>query len=115
MKTKVYFNNSCSICRTEINLYKKHLGNKVEWVDISDSSNFENDTNKKRDELYRRMHVIENGQLITGAKSFLIIWKKIPKYNFLCKFFSNSVIFPIFNIFYEMIAFILYLKSKLLR
>ena len=115
MKTKVYFNNSCSICRTEINLYKKHLGNKVEWVDISDSSNFENDTNKKRDELYRRMHVIENGQLITGAKSFLIIWKKIPKYNFLCKFFSSPIIFPIFNIFYEMIAFILYLKSKLLR
>ena len=48
MKTKIYFNNSCSICRTEINVYKKHLGNEIEWVDISSSSDFVNDTNNKK-------------------------------------------------------------------
>ena len=51
MKTKVYFNNSCSICRTEINEYKKHSEDKIEWVDISTYDNSESETNKKKDEL----------------------------------------------------------------
>ena len=53
MKTKVYFNNSCSICRTEINEYKKHSKDKIEWVDISTYKDSESETNKKTDELYR--------------------------------------------------------------
>ena len=85
MKTKVYFNNSCSICRTEINEYKKHSKDRIEWVDISTYKNSESETDKKTDELYRRMHVLENGKIISGAESFLIIWKQIPKYNFLCE------------------------------
>ena len=38
MATKVYFNNSCSICRFEINHYKK-LENNLEWIDISTEKN----------------------------------------------------------------------------
>ena len=90
MKTKVYFNNSCSICRTEINQYKKHSGDKIEWVDISSEKNLKKETNKNTDDLYRRMHVLENGKIISGARSFLIIWKEIPRYNFLCKIFFKA-------------------------
>ena len=63
MKTKVYFNNSCSICRTEINEYKKNADEKIEWIDISTYENSEIETNKKTDQLYRRMHVLENGKI----------------------------------------------------
>ena len=49
MKTKVYFNNSCSICRTEINEYKKHSTDKIEWVDISTYKDSESETDKKTD------------------------------------------------------------------
>ena len=35
MKTKVYFNNSCSICRTEINEYKKNSDEKIEWIEVN--------------------------------------------------------------------------------
>ena len=66
MKTKVYFNNSCSICRTEINQYKKHCGDKIDWVDISSSQDAEKETNMKTDDLYRRMHVLENGKYKTS-------------------------------------------------
>ena len=114
-KTKVYFNNSCSICRAEINVYKKYSDENIEWVDISSDDNVETETKKGRDELYRRMHVLKNGQIISGAETFLIIWKKIPRYNFLYKFFNKPIIFPIFNIIYEFIAYFLYLKSKLFR
>ena len=115
MKTKVYFNNSCSICRAEINEYKKNADEKIEWIDISTYESSEIETNKKTDQLYRRMHVLENGKIISGAESFLIIWKQIPKYNFLYKIFKNPVLFPFFNIIYEAIAYLLYLKSKINR
>ena len=35
---KVYFNNSCKICKAEIDLYKKQKINEIDWVDITDLS-----------------------------------------------------------------------------
>ena len=55
MATKVYFNNSCSICRFEINHYKK-LENNLEWIDISTDKKSKKDTNKNAKELLRRLH-----------------------------------------------------------
>ena len=37
MGTKVYFNNSCNICRMEINHYKKIANTDLEWVDITNN------------------------------------------------------------------------------
>ena len=34
---KVFFNNSCNICRAEINHYKKHSDNRVEWIDVTNN------------------------------------------------------------------------------
>ena len=64
-----------------------------------------------RDRL-RRLHVKENGKIIEGAEAFLYVWKKIPKYKFLYKFFKLPIIFTIFKYGYEIIAFFLYLKNK---
>ena len=44
-------------------------------------------TSKTQAELLRRLHVIQDGKVIGGAKAFLIIWSNIPKYNFLYKIF----------------------------
>ena len=35
---KVFFNNSCNICRTEINHYKKHCNDNIEWIDVTNNS-----------------------------------------------------------------------------
>ena len=109
---KVYYNNSCNICRAEINLYKKQNIREIEWVDITDNSVAEKDTSKDNKTLLRRLHVEENGIVFDGAKAFLLVWKKIPKYKFLYDFFKLPIIFNIFSIFYEIIAFFLYLKNK---
>ena len=78
---KVFFNNSCNICRAEINHYKKHSDGNLEWVDVTDNQNAQQLTSKSYKDLLRRMHVIQDGKVIDGAESFLIIWKNIPKYN----------------------------------
>ena len=109
---KVYFNNSCKICRSEINMYKKENIEDIDWIDITDNKDAEKETSKNDKELLRRLHIKENDQVIEGAEAFLYVWKKIPKYKFLYNFFILPVIFTIFKYGYEIAAYFLYLKNK---
>ena len=109
---KVYFNNSCNICKAEIDLYKKEKIQEIEWVDITDNDLAEKETSKNSKELLRRLHVKDEGKIIEGAEAFLCVWKKIPKYKFLYNFFKLPIIFTFFKFGYEIIAYFLYLKNK---
>ena len=61
MGIKVYFNDSCNICRLEINHYKKIADSSLEWVDITNNEDALVKTSKTQAELLRRLHVIEDG------------------------------------------------------
>ena len=112
MKVKVYYNNSCNVCRLEINHYKKIADKNLEWIDITSNTQALKETSKSSAELLRRLHVIENGEVTGGAKAFVIIWSKIPKYKFLAKIFSFKPFFIIFHYLYEFVAYFLFLKNK---
>ena len=112
MGIKVFFNNSCSVCRLEINHYKKISESNLEWIDITNNDDALKITSKTQEELLRRLHVIDNGKVISGAKAFIIIWSKIPKYKFLSKLFSIKPFFLIFHYVYEFVAYFLFLKNK---
>ena len=109
---KVYFNNSCKICKTEIDLYKKEKIQDIDWVDITDNKLATEETSKNSKELLRRLHVKDGEKVIQGAEAFLLLWKKMPKYKFLYNLFKLPVIFNLFSIGYEIVAFFLYLKNK---
>ena len=109
---KVYFNNSCNICRAEINLYKKQNIEDIEWVDITNNKSAEIETQKNDKALLRRLHIKDGEKVIDGAEAFLLVWKKIPKYKFLYTFFKLPIIFTLFSLSYEIIAFFLYLKNR---
>ena len=112
MGIKVYFNDSCNICRMEINHYKKIANSDLEWIDITNNDEAIKVTSKSQKELLRRLHVINDGEVIGGAKAFIIIWSKIPKYKFLSKIFSIKPLFIIFHYLYEIAAFFLFLKNR---
>ena len=112
MAIKVFFNNSCNVCRLEINHYKKIADSNLEWIDITNNDEALKLTSKSQKELLRRLHVIDDGKVIGGAKAFVIIWSKIPKYNFLAKIFSIKPLFILFHYGYEIIAYFLFLKNK---
>ena len=109
---KVYFNNSCKICRAEINLYKKENIKEIDWIDVTNNSVAQKETSRNDKELLRRLHVIEENRVIEGAEAFLFVWKKIPKYKFLYSFFKLPIVFTLFKFGYEIVAFFLYLKNK---
>ena len=112
MGIKVYFNDSCNICRMEINHYKKIANSDLEWIDITNNDEALKITSKSQKELLRRLHVINDGEVIGGAKAFIIIWSKIPKYKILSKIFSIKPLFIIFHYLYEIAAFFLFLKNR---
>ena len=109
---KVYFNNSCKICKAEIDLYKKEKIDEIDWVDITDNELAEKETSKDSKQLLRRLHIKDGEKVLGGAAAFLLLWKKMPKYIFLYKFFKLPIIFNIFSVVYEIVAFFLYLKNK---
>ena len=109
---KVYYNNSCKICKAEIDLYKKEKIKEIEWVDITNNELAKKETSRNSKELLRRLHVKENEKIIEGAEAFLVLWKKIPKYKFLYNFFKLPIIFNLFSFGYEFVAYFLYLKNK---
>ena len=112
MRIKVYFNDSCNICRMEINHYKKIANSDLEWIDITNNDEAIKITSKSQKELLRRLHIINDGEVIGGAKAFIIIWSKIPKYKILSKIFSIKPLFIIFHYIYEIAAFFLFLKNR---
>ena len=98
MKTKVLYNDSCNICRTEINHYKKlSESNQFEWIDVSDGNEACDLTKQSRNSLYRRLHVIENNEIISGAKAFLILWNSMPKFKLLGKILSLPIFYHLFS------------------
>ena len=109
---KVYFNNSCKICKAEIDIYKKEKINQINWIDITDNNIAKLETKKDYKQLLRRLHVEKDGQIFSGAKAFLLVWKNIPKYRVLYSIFSLPIIFQIFSLIYEIIAFFLFLKNR---
>ena len=109
---KVYFNNSCKICRAEIDLYKKEKIQEIDWIDITDNSSAEKEISRTDKELLRRLHVKDGEKVLQGAEAFLVVWKKIPKYRFLYNFFKLPIIFSLFSIVYEIVAFFLYIKNR---
>ena len=109
---KVYFNNSCKICKAEIDLYKKEKIQEIDWIDITDNALATRETSKNNKELLRRLHVKEGEKVLEGAEAFLVLWKKIPKYRFLYNILKLPIIFTIFSFFYEIVAFFLYQKNK---
>ena len=84
---KIYYNQSCSICNGEINFYKKKITSPLfEWVNINDNIKAYIETKRTKDQLMRRMHALVHGNLVVGAKVFLIIWEEIDHFKIWQKF-----------------------------
>ena len=92
MAIKGYFNESCNICRTEINHYKK-INNTIDWIDVIGNKIALKDTKLSPKELIRRLHIVKDNKLHKGLDAFLIVWGEIPRYRILSKFARLPIIY----------------------
>ncbi len=112
MPIKVFYNKSCKICKAEINHYKKLCRNNIEWIDITNNLTAQKMTSKPYEELLKKIHIISDNKLVSGADAFLIIWKNIPRYKFLYKIFKKPFFFQVLKNIYRIAAYILFIKKK---
>ena len=111
MTVKGYYNESCNICRTEINHYKK-INKSINWIDVINNKSALKDTKLSPKELIRRLHIVKDNKLYKGLDAFLIVWSEIPRYKFLAKFTKIPIIYHLGWLIYEFIALFLFYKNK---
>ncbi len=94
---EVFFDGSCPLCKREINLYKNTQSFcNISYVDVSSMEPTE-DKNK----LMKRFHIKDqNGNLISGAKAFIELWKQMKGWKYLAKPFDNKIGLSILEFFY---------------
>ena len=109
---RVYYNQKCTVCNIEISHYKKKDIPNLIWVDINSPSEDLKFLRKSYKEMMRRLHVVDDKTIYSGARAFIILWSNIPNYKLLSKILNLPIIFQVFNIFYEFIAFLLFIKNN---
>jgi len=82
---RVFYDDLCPLCSKEINHYRKlvqHLA--VDWVEISNSTELIESYGLSREQLLKRIHVITpNGEVVSGARAFTLIWLALRFYRVL--------------------------------
>ena len=96
---KVYFNNSCKICKAVIDLYKKERIEEIDWIDITNNKLAEEETSKDSKQLLRRLHVKDGEKILGGAAAFLLLWKKCQNINFFIIFLNYQLSLIYFLLF----------------
>ena len=102
-KSKILFNEKCSVCNFEIKHYKKRSD--LNFVNCSEMG----------DKYLKKLHVrFENGAEISGVDAFVYVWERTKGYEWIAKITKLPVIYTLSKIGYAVIAFILFYKYKLL-
>ena len=110
MLPKVFYNDKCSVCRIEINHYKK-ICNEIEWKGLFKIKDINLETGRTPKQLVKKLHILVDNEVLVGVDAFIFIWSKIPKYKKLAKFVNFPIIYSFSKLMYEIIAFLLFLKN----
>lgn len=83
-RSRVFYDGGCPMCRKEISVYQKaDTANAIDWVDVSNPQ-LEAKLPLSRQALLARFHVQRpNGDLISGARGFIELWRQLPKWRWL--------------------------------
>jgi predicted DCC family thiol-disulfide oxidoreductase YuxK len=77
----VYFDGACPICRAEIDVYRRSAGaEQIDFVDIA-APGAELPREVSRENLLKRFYVrTAGGELRSGARGFVALWRSLPKF-----------------------------------
>ncbi|MEC8426395.1 MAG: DCC1-like thiol-disulfide oxidoreductase family protein, partial [Pseudomonadota bacterium] len=81
---QVIYNHSCSICRFEINHYKKQNTDTIQYLDLHQDLP-EKLVSIDKAKFIRKLHVCEGDKIYVGVDAFKLIWSKIDRYKLLAK------------------------------
>lgn len=80
-ETTVIYNGACPVCSREIGMYRARAEGSVAFVDLNDADLCR--FGLTPDAAARRLHVVENGRLLSGVDAFRALWRATPGFRWL--------------------------------
>jgi predicted DCC family thiol-disulfide oxidoreductase YuxK len=99
-ETRVLYNETCPVCRFEIDAYAKRVradGLPVKFEDLSRAA----DWGLTPDQAARRLHVIHKGALLSGMPAFRALWSAMPRWRFVAWLTGLPILRPACAVAYE--------------
>ena len=81
-KLAVYYDGNCPLCLKEIGFYQKCAGGEeINWIDANTATNDCLGDGLTQEQALSRLYARDQqGNLISGAKSFAAIWQALPAF-----------------------------------
>lgn len=83
-ETSVLFNQTCPVCRAEIDHYAAHARDRAVPLRL-DGLDRAADWGLTPDQAARRLHVRVDGRVLAGVPAFLALWSVLPRYRWLAR------------------------------
>jgi predicted DCC family thiol-disulfide oxidoreductase YuxK len=97
---RILYNDTCPICAREIGVYARADGAEdMQFCALNTAATFGLDA----DTAARRLHVVQDGQLIAGIDAFIAIWAALPAWAPLARIARLPLIRPVLGAAYDYI------------
>jgi predicted DCC family thiol-disulfide oxidoreductase YuxK len=109
----VFYNTRCPVCDAGITMQRNKLLQAVKaglivFADINLEPDALAQFQASLEDVRKRLHVLDNGQLLIGADVALAVWKLTPGQAWLAFILGNPVIKPLTRLGYNILAELLY-------
>ena len=75
------YDGGCPLCSKEVAHYKRRdKQSRVSWIDINADSQPLTHYSISQEAAMKRLHVIQDGQIVVGARAFAAVWSQLPGY-----------------------------------
>lgn len=101
--TRILYNDTCPLCRFEIDHYRAAAARDaapLRFDRLQDASRW----GLTEDQAARRLHVLKDGQLLSGLEAFRAIWSTLPSWRWLARVTGWPVLRPAVTVLYDRIA-----------
>ncbi len=105
METRVLFNADCPVCNAEICHYRAHAEARGIAMNFDDLNQIDPILyGVRREDAAKRLHVLHEGDVVSGVPAFVIIWQQLPRYQWIAKIVCLPVIYFLSNLAYDYVA-----------
>lgn len=96
-RTEVLYNAACPVCSYEIEHYAKisqREGLPIAFTDLNDADALRR-WGLTADTAARRLHVLQNAEILDGIPAFIALWREMSRYRWLATLVSLPGVFRI--------------------
>ena len=99
-ETRVLYNETCPVCRFEIDSYRR-LAVKGGLPIRFDALDNAADWGISQTDAARRLHVWHNGTVLAGMPAFRLLWSQMPRWRFAAWLTGLPLIAPVMDYLYD--------------